>query len=96
MDFVLTGDDKHLGITPQFKTVYTINGKVGVGFEYYSSLGNFKKILPGKFQEHLIGPMVDVYCWSNWEFNCGFLFGLTPNSNQTVFKLLLGQRFAKK
>lgn len=96
MDFVLTGDDKHLGITPQFKTVYTIKEKVGVGVEYYSTLGTFKKILPGKEQEHLIGPMVDIYCWENWEFNCGFLFGLTPNSNHTIFKLLLGHRYSKK
>jgi hypothetical protein len=96
MDFVINGDDKHLGITPQFKTVYTIKEKVGVGIEYYSSLGTFKDILPGKQQEHLIGPMVDVYCWKDWEFNCGLLFGLTPGSNQTIFKLLLGHRYAKK
>jgi hypothetical protein len=96
MDFVISGDNKFLGITPQFKTVYTIKEKVGVGFEYYSSLGTFKKILPGKEQEHLIGPVVDVYSWKDWEFNGGFLFGLTPGSNQTVFKLLLGHRYAKK
>ena len=96
MDFVLNGNDKHLGITPQFKTVYTINGKVGVGFEYYSTLGTFKKILPAKEEEHLLGPMVDVYCIKDWELNSGFLFGLTQNSNRCIFKLLVGRRFAKK
>lgn len=96
MDFVLSGDDKHLGITPQFKTVYTIQQKVGVGFEYYGTLGTFKEIVPGKLQEHLLGPMIDLYCFKNWEFNSGFLFGLTPNSNHCIFKLLLGHRFAKK
>ncbi|HYM94304.1 MAG TPA: hypothetical protein VET23_09215 [Chitinophagaceae bacterium] len=95
MDFVLTGKDKHLGITPQFKTVYTIQQKVGIGIEYYSRFGTFKKILPGKMQEHLLGPMIDLYCIKNWEFNSGFLFGLTPNSNRTIFKLLLGRRFGK-
>jgi len=35
IDFVLNGDNKGMGIAPQFKTVYTINGKVGLGFEYY-------------------------------------------------------------
>jgi hypothetical protein len=95
MDFVLNGNDKHLGITPQFKTVYTIQQKVGIGIEYYSSLGTFKKLLPGKEQEHLLGPMVDLYCIKNWEFNSGFLFGLTPGSNHVIFKLLLGRRYAK-
>ncbi|MFI5133426.1 MAG: hypothetical protein ACHQEB_03770 [Chitinophagales bacterium] len=95
MDFVLNGNDKHLGITPQFKTVYTIQQKVGLGIEYYGTLGTFKKIFPGKMQEHLLGPMIDLYCIKNWEFNSGFLFGLTPNSNHYIFKLILGRRFGK-
>lgn len=95
MDFVISGDDKHLGITPQFKAVYTIQKKIGIGFEYYSSIGTFKKLLPGNEQEHLLGPMMDVYCWKDWELNCGFLFGLTPNSNHTIFKFILGRRFSK-
>ncbi|HEU4574074.1 MAG TPA: hypothetical protein VFS36_03660 [Chitinophagaceae bacterium] len=95
MDFALTGNDKHLGLTPQFKTVYTIQQKVGVGFEYYATLGTFHKIFPGDEQEHLIGPMVDLYTWSDWEFNSGYLFGLTPGSNHGIFKLLVGHRFGK-
>ncbi|MES1215425.1 MAG: hypothetical protein ABUT20_07910 [Bacteroidota bacterium] len=95
MEFALTGNDKHLGLTPQFKTVYTIHQKVGVGFEYYSSLGTFKKILPGNEQEHLLGPMIDLYLSPVWEFNSGYLFGLTPESNHGIFKLLIGRRFGK-
>ena len=95
MDFMLTGDDQHFGLTPQLKSVYTINGKMGVGFEYYTALGTFKKLSPIKEQEHILGPMIDLYCWKNWEFNCGLLFGLTPNSNQTILKLLLGRRYSK-
>ncbi|HSU28005.1 MAG TPA: hypothetical protein VLJ68_06475, partial [Chitinophagaceae bacterium] len=53
IEFVLTGDDKGLGIAPQFKMVYTCSQKVGIGLEYYGALGSFKKILPGHFQEHL-------------------------------------------
>src|SRR5574338_1425183 len=93
MDFVISGADKHLGVTPQLKTVYTIQQKVGVGFEYYSTLGTFQKILPGNLQEHLLGPVIDLYGLKNWECNGGFLFCLTPNSNQYVFKLILGRRF---
>jgi hypothetical protein len=95
MDFALSGNDKHLGITPQFKTVYTMQQKVGLGFEYYSMLGTVRKIVPAKEQEHLIGPMLDLYFSSNWEFNSGYLFGLTPGSNHGIFKLVLGRRIGK-
>ncbi len=94
IDFVVSGNDKGIGFSPQFKTVYTIN-KVGVGLEYYSGLGNFSNFLPIKQQEHLLGPIIDVYTDPKWEVQGGFLFGLTPGSNQQVFKLLLGRRFGK-
>jgi hypothetical protein len=95
ISFVVTGDDKGAEITPQFKTVYSIHDKVGIGIEYYGALGSFKKILPAKFQEHLIGPMIDLYIHPMWEFNGGFLFGLTKNSNQQILKILIGRRIGK-
>lgn len=95
IDFVITGDNTGAGISPQLKTVYTINGKVGLGFEYYSSLGLFTDILPLNQQEHLIGPMIDLYIHPKWEINGGFLFGLTRNSNQHILKILLGRRRGK-
>ena len=96
MDFVVSGDNKQFGLAPQLKTVYTVKEKVGIGFEYYTSLGTFKKILPAKQQEHLLGPVIDLYFHPDLEFNFGFFFGLTPASNQSVFKLLLGRRFSRK
>ena len=95
IDFVLTGDNKGMGIAPQIKTVYTIDKKVGLGIEYYGGLGSFKKILPVDLQEHLIGPMIDLYVHPMWEVNGGFLFGLTKNSNQRILKILLGRRIGK-
>jgi hypothetical protein len=95
LNFVLTGNGKGVSITPQLKTVYTINKKIGLGIEYYSDLGSFKKILPGQLQEHLIGPMIDLYVDPKWEINAGFLFGLTKNSNQSILKILLGRRIGK-
>lgn len=92
MDFVVSGEDKGVGIAPQFKTVYTIQQKTGIGFEYYGGLGNIDNILPVKFQEHLLGPILDLYIHPMWEIQGGFLFGLTKNSNQRIFKLLLGRR----
>lgn len=95
IDIVLTGAETGLGITPQFKSVYTFNKIYGVGIEYYSTLGSFEKILPLNEQEHLIGPMIDLYFHPKWEFNAGYLFGLTDSSNQRIFKLLLGKRIGK-
>ena len=95
MDFVLNGDNKHFGFGPQIKTVYTIQQKIGVGFEYYTSIGNFQKIDPINEEEHLLGPMIDLYLSPKWEFNGGFLFGLTPNSNQQILKILIGRRVGK-
>jgi len=92
IDFVLNGEDKHWGLTPQFKAVYTIQKKYGLGFEYYGALGTFKMIPPVKEQEHLLGPMIDLYIDPKWEFNAGYLFGLTPASNQQIIKLLIGRR----
>lgn len=96
IDFVFSGGDRRAGIAPQFKTVYTIDKKYGFGFEYYASLGTFDKLLPASMQEHLLGPMFDLYLHPMWEVNGGFLFGLTENSNQKVLKLLLGRRFGKQ
>lgn len=95
MDFLLTGPNKHFGFGPQFKTVYTIEDKIGVGVEYYTSLGTFRRIPSFNEEEHLLGPMIDLYLSSKWECNGGFLFGLTPNSNRQIFKLLIGRRVGK-
>ncbi|MFL5742049.1 MAG: transporter [Flavisolibacter sp.] len=92
IDFILTGDNKHWGLGPQFKTVYTIRKKFGLGLEYYGELGTFSKIYPIKEEEHLLGPMLDLYLHPKWELNTGFLFGLTPNSNQRAVKLIIGRR----
>ncbi|OQY94523.1 MAG: hypothetical protein B6D37_08270 [Sphingobacteriales bacterium UTBCD1] len=94
MEFTLSGEDKHLELTPQLKAVFTIQQKAGVGLEYYGTLGTFRKILPGELQEHLLGPMIDLYSLKDWEINGGFLFGLTPNSNHGIIKLVLGHRFS--
>ncbi len=96
IDFVLTGAEKGAGIAPQFKTVYTIEKAVGIGIEYYGSLGGFNNILPMQLQEHLLGPMIDIYTHPMWELNAGVLFGMTDGSNQRIFKILLGRRIGKQ
>jgi len=92
VEFILTGYLKHWGLSPQFKTVYTIKQKFGLGFEYYASLGNFNEIESLSQEEHLLGPMIDLYIDPKWEINAGYLFGLTNISNQQILKVVLGRR----
>jgi hypothetical protein len=92
IEFVVSGPDKHWSFGPQFKTYYS-NQKVGLGLEYYSGYGSFGDFLPLKQQEHLLGPMFDLLAYPEWELQTGFLFGLTPDSNQSIFKVLVGRRF---
>lgn len=93
IDFIVSGVNKQLGFSPQFKTYYTVQQKFGLGIEYYTGLGSFSAFLPLQNQEHLLGPMFDLLAYPEWELQTGFLFGLTPSSNQSIFKLLLGRRF---
>jgi hypothetical protein len=93
IDLVLSGPGKQVGFAPQFKTFYNIKQKAGLGIEYYSGLGSFSGFLPAKQQEHLIGPMFDLLAYPDWELQTGYLFGLTPGSNQSIFKILVGRRF---
>ena len=95
IEFVLTGEEKGAGLTPQLKSVYTLNNRYGLGFEYYSDLGSFQHMLPFARQEHLLGPALDLYIHPKWEINTAFLFGLTDHSNQRIFKLLLGRRVGR-
>jgi len=92
IEFVLNGENKHWAFTPQFKSVYTIRQKWGIGVEYYASLGDFNAIKPINQEEHLLGPMIDLYVDPKWEVNAGYLFGLTEPSNQQILKLVLGRR----
>lgn len=92
IDFVVSGPDKGVGFAPQLKFMQTVNQKIGIGFEYYAGLGEFRNILPLNMQEHLLGPVIDFFFHPKLELQTGFLFGLTENSNQRVLKVLIGKR----
>lgn len=93
LDLVMSGAGKGVGLTPQAKAVYAMAQVLGVGFEYYADLGSVTGVQPLDEQEHLVGPMLDLYAHPDWEVNAGFLFGLTDASNQHILKILLGKRF---
>ncbi|HEX6333594.1 MAG TPA: hypothetical protein VFZ78_05155 [Flavisolibacter sp.] len=95
IDFVLTGPGRSAGLSPQVKVVHTFKEVFGFGIEYYGAPGTFGNWLPAPQQEHLLGPMIDLYLHPRWEINGGVLFGLTGYSNQKVIKLLLGRRMGR-
>lgn len=94
--FELQPDHSEAFFEPQLKAVYTIHQTIGVGIEYYSNLGSLSGFETLTEQEHLFGPAIDLYVDPNWEVNIGYLKGLTNNSNQDIFKVILGRRFGGK
>jgi len=96
IEFTLTGKNQQVALTPQFKAMYAIKNKIGIGFEEYSFLGILDELFVKNQQEYLLGPMFDLLVSPDWELNTGFLFGLTDFSNQSIVKVLVGHRFSKK
>ena len=93
LEFTLSGDERSVGIAPQFKIMLTVGNMVGLGFEYYGFIGTFSDFLPSQEQEHLLGPVFDLLVDPDWELNIGLLFGLTDYSDQEILKVLIGRRF---
>lgn len=82
---------------PNVKAMYACFLNVGLGFEYYGSLGavNAFETLAG--QNHAVFAALDLMNNKNWEFNAGAGFGLTPATDGFLFKIILGRRiFWKK
>jgi hypothetical protein len=82
---------------PNIKAMYATFKNLGLGIEYYGSLGavNAFETLAG--QNHAIFGAVDLLGNKNWEFNAGAGFGLTPATDGFIFKVIVGRRiFWKK
>ena len=80
IDFALTGDDKNVGMAPQFKAMFAIQKIAGLGFEYYGFLGTFDVVLPGQDQEHRIVSIFALSVVSDRGFKLGLLFVLSDHS----------------
>ncbi len=96
VDYSIRGLNHDAGpqFSPAIKMSYKFGNKVKaeVGFEYYGSLGAFKKIDPLALQQHQLGPVVDIDISPLWEINVGYMFGLTPATDKGIIKLILGRR----
>ncbi len=76
---------------PNIKASYTFN-KLALGIEYYGDIGLINDIPKFSKQSHALFLVADLYIDPKWEINIGPGFGLTENTDDLVFKILIGRR----
>ena len=81
------------GFSPAVKISYDVTKVVTLGVEYYGGLGPVTHFSNYTDQQHQIFPALDLNFSKDWEFNCGFGFGLTHSSDNLLFKMIIGRRF---
>lgn len=82
---------------PNIKATYACFPNIGLGIEYYGSVGpvNAFETLPN--ESHAVFTTFDLLNNKNWEFNAGAGFGLTSATDGFIFKVIVGRRiFWKK
>jgi hypothetical protein len=81
-----------LSLSPQLKVSYNIKKRFQPGIEYYGSLGAIKRPDPLSMQQNQLGITLDLDISPKWEFNCGYLIGLTPTVEKGIIKVIIGRR----
>jgi hypothetical protein len=95
LDQSFAGPDANRGLifAPNVKQSYDVSKVVALGFEYYGSTGPFLHYDLIQQQQHQLFVATDLNFSPDWEFNAGFGFGLTNNTDRTIFKMIIGRRF---
>ena len=95
VDLTFVGADAGRGAiwAPDFKFSYQIGKVWAYGIEYYGSWGPITHFDPIREQQHQLAICVDADFDPRWEFNAGYVFGLTPAIDRSIFKVILGRRF---
>lgn len=98
LDANFKGADAGRGLifAPNVKFSYQPGKVLAYGVEYYGSFGPLRKFDPPSLQEHQLFIAVDASFDPRWEFNAGYGFGLTPSTDKSIFKVILGRRFGGK
>ncbi len=86
------GPSGSVGFSPNLKVSFDITSLITAGVEYYGALGPLTGFSAAPEQEHQIFPAIDLNFSPEWEFNFGVGFGLTPATDHTIVKLILGRR----
>lgn len=94
LDQSLAGSDASQGpsFQPALKASRTV-GPVGLGIEYYATLGPFSGFLPWSQQQQQVFECVDVLSIEHVELNACVGEGLTSSSEGVVLKTILGYSF---
>ncbi len=89
------GVNKNLGyvFSPNVKAAYNVTKVIAGGFEYYGSVGPLNHFLPYQSQEQQLFAAIDLDWSRDWEFNVGYGWGFTQNTENAIFKVILGYRF---
>jgi hypothetical protein len=88
----LTFDGSGLSFEPAAKAVLKL-GHIGVGLEYYTSLGSVTGFDAFRNQEHALFQTLDILDFEPLELNLGIGEGLTRGSNDLVVKVIFGWSF---
>jgi hypothetical protein len=86
-------EDHSWSFAPSAKFSVDVIPELGVGAEYYSSLGPVTHLSPASQQQHQIFPAIDLNVSPDLELNFGVGWGLTSSTDRLVVKLILGWRF---
>ncbi len=82
-----------IGFAPAFKAAFSATRKLGLGVEYYGSLGSITGFDPFNLQQQQIFPSIDYDFGPNWEFNFGVGVGVTHSTDHLIAKMIIGRRF---
>jgi len=80
--------------SPNAKVSFDITKVIGLGVEYYGSLGPFGNPDPLSEQQQQIFSCVDLNIAPQWEVNFGVGWGLTSSTDHLIVKTILGRRFS--
>jgi hypothetical protein len=92
------GWDKYFGsrvieLSPCYAIKYSITEKINAGLEYYTDLGPIQSIEPFSRQGQALFPVFEMELPGNINLNAGLGFKLNQNSDNLVFKLIIGKFF---
>jgi hypothetical protein len=93
LDKSFKGPDQSLSFSPNVKTSYDVSKVITLGLEYYGSTGPFFHYDPYQQQHHQLFIATDLNLSPNWEFNAGYGYGFTTETDKSIFKVILGRRF---
>jgi hypothetical protein len=82
--------------SPNLKFSYDFTKKIAAGLEYYGALGALNQFYAYNQQQHQLFLAFDINLGTDWEFNCGYGYSLTPAADNAIVKMILGYRLHKK